>query len=245
MQRPVCVGNHKTHTGFQFWRFTLIELLVVIGIIAILAGMILPAFSGARVSARRTYCLNNLKQLAIGVQNYRTEYDDKYPAWLSNLYPIWVKSKDIYVCPSDPRNVTEEGATGPVRSASRPNKSGYGYDEAKPSFDAPGPNKNYYPDWEPPNEDVPHVSYIYEFCGAVWPTEWEGPDPDDNGYCEISTDGTWQGAKKNNLARRSEWISKMPMIRCFWHALLPEMWPVLNVSTTGNAYFQTTKDWKK
>lgn len=89
--------------------FTLIELLVVIAIIAILAAILFPVFAQARAQARKSVCLSNLKQLALGTMMYVQDYDESFPPrygsasggnapWAQTIQP-YVKSTKVAACP--------------------------------------------------------------------------------------------------------------------------------------------------
>ncbi|MEM7454122.1 MAG: DUF1559 domain-containing protein [Planctomycetota bacterium] len=75
--------NDRTKRGF-----TLVELLVVIAIIGILIGMLLPAVQQVREAARRVDCSNKIRQLALGMHNYESSFEQ---------FPSGMKSRDLTI----------------------------------------------------------------------------------------------------------------------------------------------------
>lgn len=150
---------HRTQRG----AFTLIELLVVIAIIAILAAILFPVFAQAREKARQTSCLSNTKQLATAVAMFTQDHNEMLPkayfndvidgpsgytwdtGWETVLYP-YVKSKDVFSCPSAPKGTRGINANYDPKGGSIPDSYRFNMSNqpngpwdatALPSYDRP------------------------------------------------------------------------------------------------------------
>ena len=201
--------------------FTLIELLVVIAIIGVLASFLLPAVSRAKWTAKKTQCISNLSQIAKSVAMYRNYYGDEPPPWLSNLYPNFLDTEKVFLCPCDPKKGKDGG------------KPYWEKDKEKAYIETDDFNGSDAGTKDPgaaaaQNPDIEGNSYLYEFCIAkcFWYGEsysWNDhtatmdkvnviPDTvhDKNGVGTV----TWREIKEWEKVHVGAWT---PLVRCFWH----------------------------
>ena len=204
--------------------FTLIELLVVIAIIAVLAGILLPALSGAIENSRRTSCASNGRQLMAAIISYAADNDGNLPhsgqgntldSWLcaknspmkdekdleGGLIWPYAKVAKLYRCPSDNPTVAQR-AQRPQKITSYCMNQAVNFYKATPSAgDAPTAKIMLFPGtaiclWE--QDEKPDGSKIKDGSGTPTDTTTHRHN---NGTIVVSFDGHAEIMKEEDIAK--------------------------------------------
>jgi len=215
--------------------FTLIELLVVIAIIAILAAMLFPVFARARESARKIQCLSNVKNIAIAVQIYLTDYD-RLPPNETNGAAINFFSGDGSTGPGGDNDGMRDGQcverAYDANPFLRPAVILQEYVKNRDVYRCPSAKNPSYASWIVPNYGPGgYLGYLiatngqwgrahssYGPCNIAWPPGWGGTVTDsivqqagggsDNGAQEISINvnvNQWNAGLKTSQMDDPSW----------------------------------------
>jgi len=96
--------------------FRIVEVFVALGMLAVLGAILFPVFARSREKARRTSCLSNMRELALGIQMFAKDYEGRLPGtvtWAEDIRP-YVQNKQIFECPERPRGEKGGYALNPL-----------------------------------------------------------------------------------------------------------------------------------
>lgn len=123
----------KLGTSLTPGGFTLVELLVVLTVLAALMAILVPVLVGVRENARRITCLNDLRQLGLGMAQYVADAGEVFPpgynehsgeGWAGRCYP-YVRQQTVFACPDDPTETDGAGLFAVSSFGFNSNLSGY------------------------------------------------------------------------------------------------------------------------